>query len=145
MVAASTQYTRIGDIHLAYQIGNGQMDLVMVPGFVSHIKCYWEEPSFARALMWLASFSRLIILDERGAGLSDRVSKMTTIEQRMDDVRAVLDAGESKRAVILGISEGGAMSTVFAATYPERTSLLILYESPVIFFLTRLPHVHIHD
>jgi pimeloyl-ACP methyl ester carboxylesterase len=128
MVSAVTQYTKNGDIHLAYQvIGDGPVDLVMVPGFISHIECYWEEPSFARALKWLARFSRLIIFDKRGTGLSDRVSDMPTIEQRMDDVRAVMDAAGSERAAILGVSEGGAMSTVFAATYPERTSMLILY------------------
>ena len=128
MVSAVTQYTKNGDIHLAYQvIGDGPVDLVMVPGFISQIECYWEEPSFARALTWLASFSRLIIFDKRGTGLSDRVSDMPTIEQRMGDVRAVMDAAGSERAAIFGVSEGGAMSTVFAATYPERTSLLILY------------------
>ena len=128
MVAAPTQYTKNKEFHLAYKvIGYGPIDLVMVPGLVSHIECYWEEPSFARALMWLAIFPRLINFDKRGTGLSDRVSDMPTIEQRMDDVRAVMDAAESKRAAILGVSEGGTMSTVFAATYPERTSLLILY------------------
>lgn len=77
MVAAATQYTKNGDVHLAYQvIGDGPVDLVMVPGFISHIECYWEEPSLARALTWMASFSRLIIFDKRGTGLSDRVSDM---------------------------------------------------------------------
>src|SRR6185369_6518436 len=125
-----TKYTKSGDVHIAYQVtGNGPLDLVWVPGFVSHLEYQWEYPDSARSLERLASFSRLIRFDKRGTGLSDRDSAVPTLEQRMDDVRAVMDAVGSKRAALLGISEGGAMSCLFAATYPERTSALILYGS----------------
>jgi class 3 adenylate cyclase len=96
---------------------------------VSHLEQAWEDPAYARFLHRLASFSRLILLDKRGTGLSDRVSSMPTLEQRMDDVRAVMDATNSKRAALFGISEGGPMSVLFAATYPDRTAALILYGS----------------
>jgi pimeloyl-ACP methyl ester carboxylesterase len=123
-----TQYAKAGDVHIAYQVvGDGPIDLVMVPGFVSHLECYWEEPSLARFLRRLAGFCRLILFDKRGTGLSDRLTGMPTLEHRMDDVRAVMDATHSNRAAILGISEGGALSAVFAATYPNRTSHLMLY------------------
>ncbi len=128
MSTVATQYARAGDVHIAYQIvGDGPIDLVVAPGFVSHVECCWEEPSYARFLRRLASFSRLILFDKRGTGLSDRLTGMPTLEHRMDDVRAVMDAAQSDRAAILGISEGGALSAVFAATYPNRTSHLILY------------------
>jgi pimeloyl-ACP methyl ester carboxylesterase/DNA-binding NarL/FixJ family response regulator len=122
-----TRYARSGDTHIAYQIvGDGPLDLVFVMGWVSNLDELWDGPS-SRFLARLASFSRLILFDKRGTGLSDRVSELPTIEQRMDDVRAVMDAAGSKRAALLGISEGGAMCAVFAATYPERTSALVLY------------------
>jgi class 3 adenylate cyclase len=125
-----TKYTRSGNIGIAYQVvGDGPFDLLIVPGFVSHLEQAWEDPSYARFLLHLASFSRLISFDKRGTGLSDRITDIPTLEERMDDVRAVLDAAGSKRAALFGISEGGPMSVLFAATYPERTSALILYGS----------------
>ena len=125
-----TRYAKSGDVNIAYQVvGDGPFDLVWVPGWVSHLEWHWEEPSLARFLHRLASFSRLIMLDKRGTGLSDRVSlaELPTLEQRMDDVRAVMDAVGSERAAVMGVSEGGSMCALFAATYPERTSALVLY------------------
>ena len=125
-----TQYTKSGDLHIAYQVtGKGPFDLVLVPGFVSHLEYQWEYPGSARLLERLGSFSRLICFDKRGTGLSDRVGDIPTLEQRMDDVRAVMDAAGSERAALFGISEGGPMSLLFAATYPDRTSALVLYGS----------------
>jgi pimeloyl-ACP methyl ester carboxylesterase/class 3 adenylate cyclase/DNA-binding CsgD family transcriptional regulator len=122
-----TRYARSGDISIAYQVvGDGALDLVFVMGWVSHLDYFWAEPSFARFLRRLASFSRLILFDKRGTGLSDRVPAVPTLEERMDDVRAVMDAAGSPRAALLGVSEGGAMCALFAATYPERTSSLIM-------------------
>jgi pimeloyl-ACP methyl ester carboxylesterase/class 3 adenylate cyclase len=127
-VSGETRYAKSGDINIAYQVvGEGPLDLVLVPGWVSHVEFAWTEPSFAAFLHRLASFSRLIILDRRGTGMSDRVASMPTLEQRMDDVRAVMDAAGSERAALFGISEGGPMCCLFAATYPERTRALILY------------------
>ena len=121
-----TKYTQSGDISIAYQVlGQGPIDLVFVPGFVSHVEYAWEDPSYARFLQQLASFSRLILFDKRGTGLSERIMGIPTLEQRMDDVRAVMDAVGSQRAVLFGVSEGGSMSVLFAATYPERTSALV--------------------
>src|SRR5262245_27093428 len=120
-------YARSGDVNIAYQVlGTGPIDLVFVMGWVSHLECYWLEPSFAAFLRRLASFSRLILFDKRGTGLSDPVTQMPTLEQRMDDVRAVLDAVGSQRAVLLGVSDGGPMCSLFAATYPDRTSALVM-------------------
>jgi pimeloyl-ACP methyl ester carboxylesterase len=127
-----TRYAQSGDVNIAYQvIGEGPIDLVFVMGWVSNIDEFWTEPSFARFLQRLAKFSRLIVFDKRGTGLSDRVDEhqLPTIEQRMDDVRAVMDAAGSKKAALFGISEGGPMSIVFAATYPERTHCLITFGS----------------
>jgi len=125
-----TRYAKSGDVHIAYQVvGDGPLDLVHIPGFVSHLSHAWEEPSLARFYHRLGSFSRLILLDKRGTGLSDRVSEVATLEQRVDDVRAVMDAVGSERAAFFGVSEGGPMSLLFAATYPERTSALVLYGS----------------
>jgi pimeloyl-ACP methyl ester carboxylesterase len=124
-----TRYAKSEALHLAYQVvGDGPRDLVLVPPFVSHVEHYWEEPLVARFLTRLASFSRLILFDKRGTGLSDRVSPehLPTFEQRMDDVRAVMDAAGSRRAALFGPSEGGPMSALFAATYPERTTALVL-------------------
>ena len=125
-----TKYARSGDINIAYQvIGEGNIDLVYVPGWVSNVEYNWEEPHLKRFLLRLASFSRLIIFDKRGTGLSDPAPELPTLEKRMDDVRAVMDAVDSRRAVLLGVSEGGTMCALFAATYPERTRGIILYGS----------------
>ncbi|HUO65793.1 MAG TPA: adenylate/guanylate cyclase domain-containing protein [Terriglobales bacterium] len=125
-----TQYAKSGDLHIAYQVsGAGDLDLVLVPGFVSHLEYQWEHPWSAHYLERLGAFSRLIRFDKRGTGLSDRVGGIPTLEQRMDDVRAVMDAAGSERATLFGVSEGGPMSLLFAATYPERTSALVLYGS----------------
>jgi class 3 adenylate cyclase len=127
-----TQYAKSGDVHIAYQVvGDGPLDLVYVPGWVSHVEYQWENPRLARAFERLASYSRLILFDKRGTGLSDRVpdSALPTLEERMDDVRAVMDAAGSERAALFGTSEGGPMSLLFASTYPERTRALILQAS----------------
>ena len=115
---------------IAYQVvGSGPFDLVLVHGFVSHLDAAWEEPHLAQFLNRLASFSRLILFDKRGTGLSDPVAEPPTFAERMDDVRAVMDAAGSDRAALMGISEGGPLSIVFACTYPERTLALIAYGS----------------
>jgi pimeloyl-ACP methyl ester carboxylesterase/DNA-binding winged helix-turn-helix (wHTH) protein len=123
----ATHYARSGDVNIAYQvIGDGPIDLVFVMGWVSHLEYFWKEPSFARFLLRLASFARLILFDKRGTGLSDRVAALPTLEERMDDVRAVMEAVGSDRAALLGISEGGPMCSLFAATYPEKTAALVM-------------------
>jgi pimeloyl-ACP methyl ester carboxylesterase len=125
-----THYAKSGDASIAYQvIGQGPFDLVYVSGWISNIELMWEEPGHARFLNRLASFSRLLLIDKRGTGLSDRVaeSELPTLEQRMDDVRAVMDAVGSARAALLGHSEGGNMAMLFAATYPQRTIALITF------------------
>jgi pimeloyl-ACP methyl ester carboxylesterase len=121
-----TKYAISGDINIAYQvIGNGPRDLILVPGWMSNIEVFWEEPAVARFLRRLASFSRLILFDKRGTGLSDRLGDVPDLETRMDDVRAVMDAVGSERAALCGYSEGGVMCALFAATYPSRTTALI--------------------
>jgi class 3 adenylate cyclase len=123
-----TQYARSGDVNIAYQvIGDGPIDLVHAIGWISNIDVVWEEPSYARFLERLASFTRLVIFDKRGTGLSDRVSikELPSMEQRMDDVRAIMDTIGSRRAALMGISEGGPLCMLMAATYPERVSALI--------------------
>jgi pimeloyl-ACP methyl ester carboxylesterase/class 3 adenylate cyclase len=122
-----TRYAQSGGVNIAHQIiGDGPFDLVFVPGFVSHLDLQWAEPRVARFLDKLASFSRLIMFDKRGTGLSDPVARPAPLEDRMDDVRAVMDSAGSERAALFGLSEGGPMSVLFAATYPERTQALIL-------------------
>ena len=124
---SGASYARSGDVSIAYQVvGKGPIDLVLVLGWVSHLAYLWELPAMASFLNRLASFSRLILFDKRGCGMSDRVHPLPTLEQRMDDVRAVLDAVGSTRTALIGISEGGVMSALFAATYPERTAGLII-------------------
>ncbi len=125
-----TRYAQSGDVHIAYQVvGDGPFDLVFSPSPVSNVEVSWEWPPFARFLRRLASFSRLILFDKRGTGLSDRVTDAATLEERMDDVRAVMDAAGSEQAALFGSSEGGPMALLFAATYPERVSALVLYGS----------------
>jgi pimeloyl-ACP methyl ester carboxylesterase len=129
MTIPKTQYAKSGDVHIAYQVtGSGPFDLVFVPGFVSHLEANWETPARARFLDRLGAFSRLIIFDKRGTGLSDRVP-IATLEERMDDVRAVMKAVGCERAALLGLAEGGPMSLLFAAAYPERTKALVIYGS----------------
>jgi DNA-binding SARP family transcriptional activator len=128
----TTRYVRSGDVNLAYQvIGEGPPDLVLVPGWVSNVECFWEEPRVARFLRQLAGIGRLILFDKRGTGLSDRVPQdaLPTLEQRMTDVRAVMDAVGSKRATLVGYSEGGSMCALFAATYPDRAAGLVMIGS----------------
>ena len=122
-----TRYAKSGDVSIAYQVlGDGPCDLVLVPGWISNVEVFWEEPATSRFLTRLASFSRLILFDKRGTGLSDRVADMPSLEVRMDDVRAVMDSVGSERAALFGYSEGGAMCALFAATHPQRTSALIM-------------------
>jgi pimeloyl-ACP methyl ester carboxylesterase len=126
-VEAETRYARSGDVHIAYQVsGDGPFDLLFVPGFVTHLELAWKLGSFGASLAEMASFSRFIRFDKRGTGMSDPVSGAPTLETRMDDVRAVMDAAGSRRAAFFGLSEGAAMSILFAATYPERTAALVL-------------------
>lgn len=126
----STHYVKSDDVHIAYQvIGEGSFDLLFVPGFVSNIETIWQSPEQSAFFRRLASFSRLILFDKRGTGMSDRSSQIFTLEQRMHDVQAILDAVGSKRAALFGISEGGPMSLLYTATYPDRTFALVLYGS----------------
>jgi class 3 adenylate cyclase len=131
-VNPETRYAKSGDVHIAYQVvGEGPVDLVFVSGWLNHLELSWEDPLEAAFRRRLASFARLIIFDKRGTGLSDRVpvDQLPIFEERMDDVRAVMDAAGSERAALLGASEGGPLSALFAAAYPDRTSGLILYGS----------------
>ena len=122
-----TRYAQSGDVSIAYQVmGDGPIDLILVPGYVSHIEFGHELPGLTPFMRRLASFARVVTFDKRGQGLSDRMSGAPSLEERMDDVRAIMDAVDSKRAVLAGFSEGGCMSVLFAATYPERVSHLIL-------------------
>src|SRR6185369_3416551 len=123
------KYARSGEVNIAYQVvGDGPIDLVFVMGWVSHLEYFWKNLEFARFLSRLASFSRLILFDKRGTGLSDRVSphELPSLEQRMDDVRAVMDAVGTEHAALVGVSEGGPLCSLFAATYPEKTTALVM-------------------
>jgi pimeloyl-ACP methyl ester carboxylesterase len=125
-----TQYAKSGKVSIAYQVtGDGPIDVIFAPGWVSNVEYAWENPDYARFIIRMASFSRFIRFDKRGTGLSDRHGPAPTLEQRVDDIRAVLDAVGSKRAALLGMSEGGNMSIMFAATHPERTAALVLFGS----------------
>ena len=125
-----TRYAKSGNVSIAYQVlGDGPMDLVLFPGFVSHVEVAWEEPKLAHFLNRLASFSRLIVFDKRGTGMSDPTPSAPTMEERMDDLRAVMDAAGSPRAAVMGVSEGGTLSLLFSHEHPERTQALILYGS----------------
>jgi pimeloyl-ACP methyl ester carboxylesterase len=123
-----TNYAKSDGVSIAYQVfGDGPIDLVLVLGFATHLELQWESPAFARFFGRISSFSRLIIFDKRGTGLSDPVTEVPTLEQRVDDVRAVMDAAGSERAAVFGISEGGPMGVLFAATHPARAAALVLY------------------
>ncbi|MBV9309449.1 MAG: alpha/beta fold hydrolase, partial [Solirubrobacterales bacterium] len=125
-----TRYARSGDLYIAYQVvGEGPIDVVYVPAWISQVEHYWDEPGVARYFNRLASFSRLIMFDRRGTGLSDPVPQGPTLEEQMDDVVAVMEAAGSKQASIYAQLEGGAMAALFAATHPERTKALVLYEA----------------
>jgi pimeloyl-ACP methyl ester carboxylesterase len=122
------RYAKSGDVSIAYQvIGDGPIDVILVLGFATHLDLQWEMPAFVGFFERIASFARLIVFDKRGNGLSDPVSDAPTLEERIDDVRAVMDAAGSERAALFGISEGGPMSILFAATHPERVSSLVLH------------------
>jgi len=126
----TTRYVKSDDVNVAYQVlGDGPLDLLFVPGFVSHMEAAWQSPETSAFFRRLASFCRLILFDKRGTGMSDRGSQIFTLEQRMHDVQAILDEVGSKRAALFGVSEGGPMALLYAATYPERTSALVLYGS----------------
>ncbi len=128
LVQPETRYTKSGDVSIAYQaVGDGPFDVVHVPGSVSHVELGWDSPNVAGVRRGLAAFSRLIVFDKRGTGMSDRVGGIPNLETRMDDVRAVMDAAGSSRAAILGSSEGAPMTVLFAATYPERVAALVLW------------------
>ena len=123
-----THYLKSDDVHVAYQVfGEGSLDLLFVPGFVSNVEAAWESPEHRAFFRRLASFCRVILFDKRGTGMSDRGSQIFTLEQRMHDVQAILDEVGCERAALFGVSEGGPMSLLYAATYPARTSALILY------------------
>jgi pimeloyl-ACP methyl ester carboxylesterase len=123
-----TYYARSGDLQIAYQaFGAGPINLVVVPPFVSNIENFWDEPDFARWLQRLGTFARIVMFDKRGTGMSDRVSELPGLEVRIDDLRAVMDAAGLETAAVLGISEGGSLAAMFAATYPQRCSGLIFY------------------
>ncbi len=125
-----TRYAKSGDMHVAYQVfGEGAVNVVVAPLFVSNVEVLWEYPDAARWLLRLASFARVAVFDKRGTGMSDRVTELPGLEQRIDDVRPVMDAVGMEQAALLGISEGGSLSALFAATYPERCSALVLYGS----------------
>src|SRR3954454_20188927 len=127
MVRPETRYAKSGDVHIAYQVfGEGDFDLVLVGGFTSHLELIWELEQPASFLTGLASYARVLNFDRRGTGLSDPVAEAPTLEQRMDDVRAVMDAAGVERAALLGFSEGAPMSILFAATYPDRAQALVL-------------------
>ena len=131
MSGPPVQYADSGGVEIAYQVlGDGPLDLVWVAGAVTHLGVLWEHPGYRRFCEQLASFSRLILFDKRGMGLSER-TRIGTLEERMDDVRAVMDAAGSERAALIGVSEGGPMSMLFAATYPERTQALLLIGAEV--------------
>jgi class 3 adenylate cyclase len=129
-VQPETQYARSGEVHIAYQVvGEGELDLVWIPSLAHHVELSWENPPVARFLVRVAELGRLVVFDKRGTGMSDRVSSDTTLETRMDDIRAVMDATGSVRAVVCALGEGGPLAMLFAATYPERTDGLVLINS----------------
>ena len=125
-----TRYAKSGEVNIAYQVfGEGPLNLVFAPLFVSNIELYWDQPDWSRWLLRLASYARVAIFDKRGTGMSDRISELPGLDQRMDDLRAVMDATGMQQAALLGVSEGGPLSALFAATYPDRCRALVLYGS----------------
>jgi class 3 adenylate cyclase len=124
----ATRYATSGEVSIAYQVmGEGPIDIVMIPGIISHVEALHELPGYTAFLRRLAGFGRVITFDKRGQGLSDRISGAPSLEERMDDIRAVMDAVGSQRATLAGFSEGAAMSIMFATTYPDRVSRLVLF------------------
>jgi len=122
------RYAKSGDVHIAYQLfGKGPANMVLTPGSISHLDYMWEEPGYRRFLEGLAEFAKVALFDKRGTGLSDRQAGIPTYADRMDDIRAVMDAAQLDNAALFGISEGVPMSILFAAAYPSRTRGLILY------------------
>ena len=127
-MAPEVRYAKSGDVHIAYQVfGKGPENLVIIPGFISHVEHVWDSPDQSRWLNHVARRARVVIFDKRGTGLSDRMGQLPNLDQRMDDTRAVMDAAGIERATVMGVSEGGSLAALFAATYPERCSSLILY------------------
>lgn len=127
-MAPEVHYAKSGDVHIAYQVfGKGPENLVIVPGFISHIDNAWDSPEQARWLNYVARRARVVMFDKRGTGLSDRLGQLPNLDQRMDDARAVMDAAGIERAAVMGVSEGGSLAALFAASHPERCSALILY------------------
>lgn len=128
MELPETRYAKSGDVHVAYQVfGDGPVNLVYAPGFVSHLDNYWDDPSCAHWLHRLAKFCRIVMFDKRGTGLSDLVQTLPNMDERMDDLRAVMDAAGMESAAVSGISEGGPLATLFAASHPDRCHALVLY------------------
>jgi class 3 adenylate cyclase len=123
-----TRYAKSGEVHIAYQVfGDGPINLVIVPGFVSNIEIFWEQPELARELLHMASYARVAMFDKRGTGMSDRIAGVPHFDERMDDLRSVMDAAAMEQAAVFGVSEGGALSMLFAATYPDRCRSLVLW------------------
>jgi len=126
-VQPETRYARSGDVSIAYQVlGDAPLDLVWIPSLIHHVELNWENPIVAQFLRRLASVARVLVFDKRGTGMSDRLAGTETLEERMDDIRAVMDAAGSERAVISSLGDGGPLAMLFAATYPERTRALVL-------------------
>ena len=129
-VVPTTRYAKSEEVNIAYQVfGEGSVDLVFVPGFISHIELAWEEPYLARFLRRLAAFTRVIFFDKRGTGLSDPVARPPGLTERMDDIRAVMDAAGSQTAALFGVSDGGCLCIAFAVAHPERSAALVTYGS----------------
>src|SRR5438046_8737283 len=125
-MTGESRYAKTGDVHIAYQVvGSGPIDLVLIPGLFTHVEHQWDEPSFARFLGRLATFSRLIVFDARGAGLSDQAPELPPMEEQIDDVLAVLDAAGSSSAAFFRLSQAGAMAILFAPSHPARTRTLV--------------------
>src|SRR5580765_1266548 len=127
-----TRFVRAGDVDLAYQtFGSGDHCLVWVPGWISHVEAMWDLPEFARFLDRLGHFSRVTVFDKRGTGMSDRINGVATLEERMDDIRAVMDAADFERATLFGWADAGTMLALFAGTHPDRVSGLVVGEPTV--------------